>query len=148
VLSWGNEMAAPTFRNSDIYQRLPIRDYLRTALPEGSQGMVVEDLDLVIRHYGNSYRLDGKGRLMLVEQKHPPAWIEYAQEKTFGLIHQLIRAGDPDKKRYLGYYVLQIAFNGEEPVFPVTVNRKHELDKAQMLDWFNGKLILPGLWEE
>jgi hypothetical protein len=142
-------MVAPVFRNPHLFQQLPLRDYMRQKLPTGGQGCVVEDLDVVVRHFGYKYRLDADGRFMLIEQKHPGSFIETAQVFTFRLMHNTMRAGDPEKKRYVGYYVLNIAFdldNGE-PVFPVLVNKKHSLNESDFLQWLNGDLVLPSMWE-
>ncbi len=142
-------MSNHTFRNPDLFQVLPLRDYLRSpGWPNGSDGFVVEDLDIVIRHFGNGYHTDAKGRLLLIEQKHPGHWIRTAQQKTFGLLHGLLRKADPERQRYIGYYVLQVEFgDGSEPMFPVRVNGK-ELDAAEFKRWITGETVLPSLFDE
>lgn len=136
------------FRNPDMFQVLPLRDLLRTLLPKGTEGCVIEDLDLIIRHYGPKYQLDAKGRVMLIEHKFPTHYLGRAQENTFGLIHELMRLGDPKRKRYLGYYVLQFAFDENKlPIFPATVNRQYQMDKTEFVKWLNGITILPSLWD-
>ncbi len=142
-------MEHPVFRNPHLFQQLPLRDYMRDKLPTGGQGCVVEDLDVVIRHFGYKYHLDSDGRFMLIEQKHPGSFIETAQVFTFRLIHRTLRAGDPEKKRYIGYYVLNVAFDEEDekPIFPVLVNKIHKLDEPEFLKWLNGEIALPSMWE-
>jgi len=100
-------IAQPKFRNPDKFQVLPFRDWLRTNLPNGSNGMVVEDLDLVVRCYGPMYGKDGDGMFMLVENKFGMATLGVAQVKTFGLIDRLLRQADPEARRYRGYYLVQ-----------------------------------------
>lgn len=100
-------MARPRFRNEDKFQRLPHRDWLRENQPEGTEGYVVEDLDLLLRCYGSAYGTDGRGRFMFCELKYYPHTIGYAQRKTFGLVDGLLRKADPNQKRYLGYYQVQ-----------------------------------------
>jgi len=100
-------MAKPVFRNDDKFQRLAHRDWLREKQPYGDQGYVVEDLDLVLRVYGDNYETDSKGCFMLCELKFRPHVPGYAQHKTFGLLDALLRAADPDKKRYIGYFLIQ-----------------------------------------
>lgn len=140
-------MSQPVFRNPDLYQVLPLREYLRGALPSGGDGCVIEDLDLLVRHYGPRYQLDSFGRFMLVEQKHPGSDIGTAQKRTFGLLHQLLRMADPDRKRYLGYYLLWVHFGpNNTPIFPITINRQHVLSEPDFLKWLNGETILPSLW--
>lgn len=99
-------MTAPTFRLADELQVLPFREWMRRNLPNGSAGVVVEDLDLVIRLYGEQHGTDGIGKFFLVELKFGNAKPGYAQERTFGLIHDLLRAADPRKERYLGYHLV------------------------------------------
>lgn len=141
-------MEQPVFRNPHLFQQLPLRDYMRKHLPAGGAGCVVEDLDVVIRHYGTKYQLDATGRFMLIEQKHPGSFIATAQQMTFGLMHATLRKGDPNRERYTGYYVLNIAFDDDgNPIFPVLVNRKHQLDESQFKEWMNGALVLPSLFD-
>jgi len=95
------------FRNPDILQVLPFRDWLRNKMPNGSFGFVVEDLDLVIRWFGRNYGFDGRGAFMLIDLKFGNKGLDIAQEKTFGLIDALLRAADPDYERYFGFYLIQ-----------------------------------------
>lgn len=140
-------MSEHIFRNPDLFQRLPLRDYLRTAFPNGNSGFVVEDLDVVVRHYGTDYHTDTKGRLLLIEQKHPGHGIGAAQKMTFGLMDTLMRKADPERLRYLGYYVLQVAFGvGNAPVFPVRVNGQ-EMDATEFRRWITGEVILPSYFD-
>ena len=109
---------------------------------------MIEDLDMVVRHYGPRYHTDDNGRVMFIEQKHPPFWIQGAQVMTFRHLHRMLRRGDPERKGYIGYYVLQIAFDeNEQPIFPVCVNRKNTLDEIQFKKWMTGTVVLPSLWD-
>jgi len=102
-------MALPTLRNPDLVQALAWRESMRQDLPPGGQGMVIEDLDLVLRWFGSKYNLDGIGRLRLVEMKHITSGIGRAQESTFGLIDLMCRTGNPE--RYDGFFVVQADMN-------------------------------------
>lgn len=95
------------FRNPELLQVLPYREWIRSNMPGPRAGFVVEDLDLVIRTYGNEFDTDGIGKIMLVELKRWPHNIGYAQRATFGLLHRLLRKADPDQNRYVGYFVVQ-----------------------------------------
>lgn len=99
-------MSTPVFRNPDKFQLLPHREWIRAHKPTGTQGYVVEDLDLVLRVYGRNYLTDDKGRIALVELKFGNSWIGYAQRKTFGELHRMLRAGDAEN-RYIGFFVIQ-----------------------------------------
>ena len=106
-------MAAPEFRHPDKVQLLLFREYLRQNMPSSSDGYVVEDLDLVIRAFQPSrpskfqFQTDDEGKFRLIELKYGNAWITNGQRRTFGLMDRLMRVGDPDRKRYLGYFVVQ-----------------------------------------
>jgi len=97
----------PEFRNPDKFQLLPFREWIRRNLPSGSDGFVCEDLDLVVRVFGEWFGQDSIGRFMLIELKFMGTRLGRAQRMTFGLVDRLLRAGDPDAKRYRGYFVLE-----------------------------------------
>ena len=94
------------FRHPDVLQQLPFRDWIRQNLPGPKAGYVVEDLDLVIRVYGDNFSSDSTGKFMLIELKKHPANIGHAQWMTFGLIDRLLKSS-PEGYRYKGYYVIQ-----------------------------------------
>ena len=95
------------FRNGDKFQILPHREWIRKQLPPGRDGVVVEDLDLVLRVYGERFNTDATGKFMFVELKYGSALPGIAQKKTFGLIDDLLKKADPEGIRYKGYWVLQ-----------------------------------------
>jgi len=102
-------MSDHTFRNPELYQVLPFRDFLREVMPNGREGFVAEDLDLILRWYGPKYHLDSVGLFALVEIKvgNAPISIGRSKNMTFGLIDRIIRMGDKDlQKRYRGWYVI------------------------------------------
>lgn len=100
-------MTGPKFRHPEKLQRLPIRDWFRTHYPSGPQGYIVEDLDLVLRIYGERFTEDERGVFMLVELKYGNAYLNKSKRMTFGLIDGLLRLADPQQRRYLGYFVIQ-----------------------------------------
>ena len=99
-------MPKPAFRNPDKFQLLPFREWCREHLPPGNEGIVIEDLDLLVRHFGAEHGTDAIGRFMLCELKFDTSMIGTAQRRTFGLLDGLLRAGDKDGDRYLGYYII------------------------------------------
>jgi len=100
-------MSKPVFRNPDKFQVLEFREWIRENLPSGADGTVVEDLDVILRVYGERYDTDEKGKFMLLELKYGNAWIDYAQKKTFGLLDDLLRRAGPESNRYVGFFVAQ-----------------------------------------
>lgn len=99
----------PTLRNPDKVQPLPWRDWMREHLPIGPDGMVIEDLDLVSLLFGSRIgrRYNDDGRFSLIEIKQATGIIQYAQKRLFGLIHRVLRRGDPDRTFYRGFYILR-----------------------------------------
>jgi len=127
-------VAKPEFRNPDKFQVLPFREWIRKNLPTGNEGVTIEDLDLVVRVYGNQYGSDGQGKFMLIELKFDDSWIGYAQMKTFRLIDKILKAGDAEGNRYKGYFVLQYTDeNWDQSTF--TINRI-PITKTDLIKFF------------
>ena len=96
-------------------QNLSYREWMRQKLPGPTiadkatrtmNGIVVEDLDVIIRSYGPLFGSDAIGKLRLIEIKTCQETVKGGQHNTFRLIDQLLRAGDSDL-RYDGFYVLR-----------------------------------------
>jgi hypothetical protein len=57
--------------------------------PNGEEGLVVEDVDVLFRAFGSKYRTDKDGRFAEFEVKYsadldrPPPHLRWAQERTF-----------------------------------------------------------------
>ncbi len=99
------------FRNPSSLEGLQrLRDLLRghsphiMPMPNGQQGFVVEDLDLVLRWYGKNFGLDNEGRLRLCEVKYGQTPIAKAQKMTFKLLAAIIGKNHP---RFDGYFIIQ-----------------------------------------
>jgi len=107
------------FRNPDLFQVLPWREWIRREMPPGSRGWVAEDLDLVVRRFGPN---DPIGRFMFVEIKYAAISLNTAQKWTFGLIDRLLRRADPKGTRYIGYYLMQYPDKDPEKCNSVTIN--------------------------
>jgi len=129
----------PVFRNPDLFQRLPWREWLRREMPAGPEGWVAEDLDLIVRRYMSS---DPVGRFMLVELKYGEAGLGEAQIRTFGLVDGLLRAADPQGRRYLGYYLLQYPELDWERCHGFKVNGL-PLSAQGLKKWLVMEIILP-----
>lgn len=78
------------------------RDRGRELLP--GAGLVITDLDVVMRWFGPRYGLDHEGVFALLEIKRGGAPLTGGQRHTFGLLDRLFREAAPD--RYLGLHVL------------------------------------------
>jgi len=86
----------------------PLRQYLRQTLPSGSEGMVIEDIDLAIRRWGRNYDLDDHGDLMLIEQKEMNGQMSPGQQRMYHWINQYLRkAATP---RWRGCHKIQIVY--------------------------------------
>jgi len=128
-------MSNHTFRNPHLFQQLKFRDWIREKMPNGSQGFVVEDLDLVTRVYGRHYGADDIGKFRLIEIKHKTHRLGCAQEKTFGLMDALARIGDPHRQRYDGYYLIQADSEDWDECMFFHVNGE-PLPRDKFMAWF------------
>jgi len=144
-------MTAPEFRHPEKFQQLPSRDWIRKNMPSGDAGFVAEDLDLILRVYGNSFHTDNTGKFMLVEQKFGNSWIQHAQRMTFGLLDRLLRQADPEGARYAGFFILQFSDDDWDKA-EFKINRQ-PVTREELLSFFafdNGILgRLPSVsWQE
>jgi hypothetical protein len=131
------------FWNPDKFEQRPERDFIRKHCPNGSDGLVVEDLDLLLRCYGPNYGTDAAGKFRLVELKHANAPLGTSKLKTFRLIDSLL-APSP---RYDGFYVVRTDSPEWETVPMFTVNQI-DLEFEEFVDWLNFRLAVPPMWRE
>lgn len=125
--------------------------WLSVYAPNGSEGLVLENVDLVVRHFGPTkhfHDLDADGRYMLVEVKNikegsvPRAGFGMAQRRTFGLIDKDLRAGS--QGRYLGYWKLSYDgryFTEDNPFVGITKTPIPNDYPDTINIWLNGKKI-------
>lgn len=111
----------PVFRNPDKYQVLPWREWIRTVMPTGHEGFIVQDLDLIVYRFGSliSRSHDKYGQFIMLDVKYKKFYLEYSQKILFGLIDCLLRKADPEQNNYKGFYILvwdddpnEISING------------------------------------
>ena len=67
----------------------------------------------------------------------------YAQSRLYGLMHRILRNGDPAQQFYGGFYLLQ--WDHQE-------NKPHSVNYADITErefcaWMTGKLALPSLFD-
>lgn len=133
------ETAKPVFRNPDKLQVLPFREWMRLNLPNGKQGMVVEDLDVVPLLFGGlvnrSYNEHGK--FMLVEIKSPGFGMTYAQKRLFGMMDTLLRFADPHEKHYMGCFLVWWDHEDNKPI-AINLQPCTEIDFAL---WIQGRTL-------
>ena len=127
------------WRGTDPYEvEKPIRKLIRERIPKS--GRVVEDLDLLIRHYSTS---NSVGVFRAIETKHGDIGLTIGQDKSFRQMHNLWRRGDPDATEYKGFYLVQCddAEYGDDS--QVTVTRLFENPKSivmslsEFVDWLD-----------
>lgn len=133
------------FRNPDKVQQLPFRDYIREHCPGARDGLSVLDLDMVPLLFGNMVGRPSKadGKFMLTEIKANGAKLNYAQERLLMLMHRLLRQADPDKKFFIGSYLLHWDYDTNKPA---SLNYKRISD-ADFQQWITGKLDWPSLFD-
>lgn len=101
------------------FQVLPFREWIRKELPAGRErdflgtgmegGFTPQDLDLVPKIW---FKNNPFGKFMLVELKYMceensfKANLGYSKQQLFGLIDCLLRNADPERKVYMGFYII------------------------------------------
>jgi hypothetical protein len=134
----------PQIRNADHLNGTDaVRELMRQQFPApgAANGLVVLDIDMVLRVYGPNFGTDGEGRFILTEWKQGTANLSGGQLFTFKTIHKLMRRGD-DAGRYLGFWKINYsnASNGDDDRFnPECVT----IHKAVRL-WDESPLVIEG----
>jgi hypothetical protein len=133
-----NPNGKPVFRNPDKVPVLRFRELLRDKGLTPEKGLVVEDIDIVALRYGPiiGRHKDADGEFILGEVKHGLAKTDYAQRRTFSLINRLLRLGDPEKKYYKGFFLIQELEDSTWRVNGTT------LSESQFVEFIEGKLII------
>jgi len=138
-------MSEHVFRNPDIVQQLPFRDYIRENCPGASQGLSVLDLDLVPLLFGSiiGRPKNADGKFMLVEIKKAYAELNYAQARLLQMMHRLFRQADPEQRHYIGCYLLHWNYDTNEPAALNNDAISTELFKR----WITGDLYIASLYD-
>lgn len=127
----------PKFNHGDKVQQLPLRDFIRDHCLTPHQGLIVEDLDLIIRRYTIE---DEFGRFRLIEHKQSTqklySNLKGGQVMTFGLVDAMLRIADPDLVRYEGLFILTTPTEDIEHTDTFYVNG-HALTRDRFIDWCN-----------
>ena len=92
------------FHNIDGRETDPVRELIRRHCRGPSSGLVVQDIDVLVRYYGRGYGCDDDGVFALLEVKHRPGCsthLDTAQARTFRLLDR-VATGSPS---YLGFFV-------------------------------------------
>lgn len=138
-------MSEHVFRNPDIVQQLPFRDYIREKCPGASQGLSVLDLDLVPLLFGSiiGRPKNADGKFMLVEIKKAYVGLNYAQQRLLQMMHRLFRQADPGQQHYIGCYLLHWNYDTNEPAALNNNAISTELFKR----WITGKQYIASLYD-
>ena len=130
-------MDKPVFKHPDIVPVLRFRELLRQKGLTPKEGLVVEDIDIIALRFGSiiGRPYDADGEFILGEVKHGLVKPDYAQKRTFGLIDRILRLGDPEKKYYKGFFLIQ-----ELDDSTWVVNGK-TLSEDQFVQFIEGKIL-------
>jgi hypothetical protein len=87
----------------------PMREWMRRELPGSKDGMVLVDLDLAVRRYGNRYGLDAEGDLLLLEKKEYIGQLTPGEKRVYDWIDKAIKASRMIT-RWRGWNLLKIVY--------------------------------------
>ena len=138
-----NLPAKPVFRNPDKVPLLVFREILRNKGLTPQQGLVIEDMDFIALRFGpligRSYNDDGQ--FIMGEVKKGMVELAYAQKRTFGLMHRLLRLGDAERKYYLGFFFVQ------ELEDSIRVINGRKLSEDDFVKFMEGKIQIPSMFD-
>lgn len=120
----------------------PMREWMRRELPSARDGMVISDLDVAIRRYGQRYGLDAEGDLRLLEKKEYIGQLTQGQKRVYGWLDQAI-ASSKMLSRWRGWNVLRVAYK-DEPHVCETCNQPIETPDQAYDRFSRASLYLDG----
>jgi hypothetical protein len=129
-------MAEPKWRGDEA-DLCPRRQYIRDNCPEGEQGFVAEDVDLLLRYFGPR-GIDPWGKMKLIEFKVANGVFMTAQQRTFGLLDRILKTSC-EAERYLGFYLVYTETELWDDLDVFTVNG-WDLTKQQFNSWLKNEL--------
>ena len=121
----------------------PRREFIRREMVNGDQGFVAEDLDLVLRVYGEEFGTDYLGKFRLVELKSYTGTFNSSQQKTLGVMDRMLKES-PESFRYHGFYIVYSQTEKWKELDSITVNG-WDLTKEQFLRWMKWELEIPSV---
>lgn len=127
---------------SDIHEEAErtyrMRELLRgngyQPMPSGSEGFVVQDLDLVLAWHGQRFGLDRPGRVRLTEMRRWGKRLDGSKVWTFGLLDTMLRQSPWADARYDGFYVVEHSDDRFDRSTRYRVEGA-ELDSDEFLSW-------------
>lgn len=123
------------------YGNDPMREWMRRELPGGKDGLVLIDLDLAVRRYGENYGLDAEGDLLLVEKKEYAGQLTGGEKFVYSWIDKAIGEGKM-LSRWRGWEVLKVVYK-DEPCVCEKCNQPVE-NKDQAYDRFSKATLYLG----
>ncbi len=136
-------ISSPRWRG-DFDLLCPFCEWVRNEFPSGPKGYVSEDTDRIIRIFKSKEfpNEDSIGRFMDIELKHiSKPYIRKAEEMTFGLKDALLRKADPNRRRYLGFYLLALDNYDPKQATKITVNGR-EVSYETLRKWMRFDVYL------
>lgn len=131
---------APIWYGHAGQQERDINKFIRAECLGPRDGLVVEDLDLILRRYTPGLTGDN-GRFRLAENKKATSPMPYGQLKTFRLIDSILRAGSHGE--YEGFFLVEtpVPWNDAGPFYVNDV----PLDRFEFTAWCNFADDAPGI---
>jgi hypothetical protein len=86
-----------------------MREWMRRELPGSRDGMVLVDLDLAVRRYGDRYGLDAEGDLLLLEKKEYVGQLTPGERRVYDWVDKAIKTSRMIT-RWRGWNFLRIVY--------------------------------------
>lgn len=119
------------------------REYIRREMVDGDKGFIAEDLDLILRVYGDDFQTDYLGKFRMVELKFHEGTFNSSQQKTLGIMDRMLKQS-PESFRYGGFFMVYTETENWNDLDVFTVNG-WDLTKDQFNRWLEWKLEIPSL---
>lgn len=123
---------------------LPWREWIRQNLPQGPEGFSFEDIDGIVFLHG--VLSPDAPRFMCLEFKQMSTKLDKSQWLGFQQIDRLLRRGDPQRREYFGFYIVE--WPRDFPAPYARINHTHLLNASDLREFFLLNLDIPSYFEE
>lgn len=102
----------------------PFREWARRVLPGSSEGLVISDIDTIVRRYGKLFGSDDEGMFEAIERKRDDEKVTKGEQIIYGNLDYYLR----NNPRWKGCHLLRIRYTKEWPSCPCCGRRLQDAD--------------------